>query len=146
MGEVDDLLQDTFARAYRAFHQFRGGNPKAWLLQIARNLTIDYLRQRGRDKRIDSEVLFTMSASTETPEEAVVAIKETRWLLTCLDAVNPKFSRVLLVRGIQELSSKDAARVLGWSVSTVNVTYHRALKAARQIILESEQREGAERV
>lgn len=142
--DVDDLLQETFVRAYTAFSRYRGdASPKTWLLQIARNLAVDHIRKGNRDQRTDNEILNTLPSAGKTPEDWVMAIEETKWVLQRLEAINPKYSQILLIRGIQDLSARDAAEVLGWSISKVNVTYHRALKAAQRILMSSNRKQGA---
>ncbi|QQE80515.1 RNA polymerase sigma factor [Alicyclobacillus sp. SO9] len=145
-GEVEnaeDLLQETFTRAYDKFYQFRhDSSPKTWLLQIARNLAIDDVRKSERNMAMDKEFIVPdLVTHDKGPEEATVVIETTRWVLNALSEMNPDFSKVLLVRGIQDLSSKDSAKILGWSVVKVNVTYHRALKAAQKIFSHSERQD-----
>lgn len=46
MAALDDVHQDVWAKAWRAMAGFRGGNFRAWLIRIARNVIVDYLRKR----------------------------------------------------------------------------------------------------
>jgi RNA polymerase sigma factor (sigma-70 family) len=49
-GLAEDLAQETFLRATRAFLGWRGGRPEAWLLAIAGHVLIDYFRKHGDPK------------------------------------------------------------------------------------------------
>jgi RNA polymerase sigma-70 factor (ECF subfamily) len=64
--------------------------------------------------------------------EEVLEIRETtQEILDYLQSIKPKYKDVLLLRGLQQLSSAETAEVLGWTTTRVNVTYHRAIRAAK---------------
>jgi len=130
-SEVEDMVQETFLRAMRGMENFKGkSSPKAWLSSIARNVAIDFSRKQKRTP-IPSIISDNIAATDKSPEETVVILDSTREVLTVLQQMNQNFRNVLTLRGIQGLSSAETASILGWSQTRVNVTYHRAIKAAR---------------
>lgn len=141
--DVEDLLQETFARGYDKMHQFRHEcSPKTWLLQIARNLVLDRQRKESRFQRADESTLEILAHPDRGPEEMAVLHDVARFVLDSLSKTNENFVEVLILRGLQDMSARDAAQILGWSLTRVNVTYHRALRAARKVLLEVEMKEG----
>lgn len=64
-NELDDVVQETFVRAYRALPRFRGdASGRTWLLAIARGAAADATRRQIRDRRTDR---YAGTAATETP-------------------------------------------------------------------------------
>ncbi|SFV06959.1 RNA polymerase sigma factor [Alicyclobacillus macrosporangiidus] len=132
-----DLTQETFVHAMMGIHRFRAeSSPKTWLLTIARNVAISHLRKR-RVEVAAGDLVFDRLASTMGSPEVTVEQRDTQTLLIdALYQLRPGYRDVIICREIMGMSSKETARVLGWSTNKVRVTLHRALKAAKQQLLE----------
>jgi RNA polymerase sigma-70 factor (ECF subfamily) len=132
MGDRDDaqdLLQETFLRAYRALPRFRGASRfGTWLFRIAVNACNDAMRKR----RQAADPVLT-PASPDGGAEATVA--RVRDALCCLQA---KHRVVLALRYNRSLSYQEIAEVLGWSLPRVRVTIHRAKHAFREAYLRTD--------
>jgi len=130
---AEDLTSETFLRGWQTFRiqnsKFRIQNPPAFLYQIARNLVIDYYRQKGRaqvvsadyriiDPRINLEEKANLSSDFEQVRDALANLKE-------------DYQDVIIYRYLDELSVPEIAKVMQKSEGTVRVLLHRALAALR---------------
>src|SRR5690349_18630961 len=67
---AEEIAQETFVRATRAFLGWNGGSPAAWLLTIARNTLIDHVRKHGRSTPV-ADVAESFPSLQGSPEESV---------------------------------------------------------------------------
>ena len=120
---AQDMVQETFIRAYQHRDRFRGereGSEKAWLTRIAINLCRDHQRSkwfRFVDQRVPVEELALPA------EEAQDEADQLRAALQSLPA---KYREVILLRYYQDMSTDEIARTLQVSASSV---YRRVGKA-----------------
>ena len=115
-------------RALRAFDQFRGGEPRAWLLAIVRNCC--YTQLRGRP-RVPNESLEAPGAREAPdprpdPEARLAAEKEGDRLRRALEVLPLDFREVLLLKEFEDLSYKEIAAVVGIPIGTVMSRLSRA--------------------
>lgn len=130
--DVDDLVQETFARATRGVAVYDGtASPKTWLMRIAHNVAVDHARRR-RPAIISDELIETVSGIGPDVADTVVGREQAREMLEYLASTKPAYRQVVVLRAVLDYPIRDAAAVLGWSESKVSVTYHRALKALRK--------------
>jgi RNA polymerase sigma-70 factor, ECF subfamily len=139
--DVEDLVQDTFLRAFQALDRYRNeANPKTWLISIARNTAIDSYRKKSvwqkLKKLLDNESSTHHSFHTE---EILLKKIECSNLYEAINKLKPNYRDVILLRGIAELSSQEAGQVLGWNENKVNVTFFRAVKKLNERLKEGEQ-------
>ncbi len=127
--EAQDLLQESFVRAYRALPRFRGDAQfSTWLHRIALNLCQDALRRRKRTTELASSL-------SEQPMEPLGAAYEVRAALLQL---RPRHRIVLALRYQQALSYQEIADLLRWPLGRVKVTLHRAKRAFKEAYLGAE--------
>ncbi|MFS0558372.1 RNA polymerase sigma factor [Brevibacillus sp. 179-C9.3 HS] len=139
--DVDDLVQDVFLKALRSMESFEGrSQPKTWLLTIARNTAIDHRRKQRLRNWLPDKWLAHVEADEKTPEEILYLHEEQQALYHAIREVKTAYREVLILRGLKGLSPKETAEILHWSENKVNVTFHRAMKAVREI-LEREKKE-----
>jgi RNA polymerase sigma-70 factor (ECF subfamily) len=130
--DVEDLVQETFVKAVRNIHKFKGdSNPRTWLISIARNVAIDESRKRRKEETKRNRLLqFSVSAKGSDSPEEIVGLSETKAeLYVAIRTLKQSYYDVLMFRGINELSVQETAQALKWSENKVNLSYHRALKA-----------------
>lgn len=139
--DVEDMVQETFLRAIRALNRFKNeSSPKTWLISIARNTAIDFYRKKSVWNRLKQIIDFESPKLQEQgAEEAVVKKIEYAHLYEVINTLKSNYRDVILLRGIAELSSKEAGQVLGWSENKVNVTFSRAMKKLNEQLKEGEQ-------
>jgi RNA polymerase sigma-70 factor (ECF subfamily) len=116
---AEDVTQDTFLRAFRFIHGYRGGQRfGSWLFAIARNCSMDALRKRGTIAEHDGrEPRATPDASTRAELDAALA------------AVSAEHRDAFLLVEVFGLSYQEAADVLGVAVGTVKSRMFRARRA-----------------
>ncbi len=118
-GEEDDLVQDTYLRAFRSLSTFRGDAPiTAWLLSIARRVCADHVRLRVRDRRV-------MGALTDAAEDQWVPAPGNP-TSALLDAIDPDRREAFVLTQVAGLSYDEAALVLDCPIGTIRSRVARA--------------------
>ncbi|MDQ0257377.1 RNA polymerase sigma-70 factor (ECF subfamily) [Evansella vedderi] len=128
---AEDLTQETFVKMYRNLDQFEGDSKfSTWLISIARNCTIDYLRKQ-RPVFLWPFEKFSQVTSTETIELQVTTDETIKELYKQISTLKRSHKEVIILRKIQELSVKETAEILGWSEGKVKMMTHRAMEKLR---------------
>jgi RNA polymerase sigma-70 factor (ECF subfamily) len=132
----DDVVQDAFLRAFRAFGQFRGPSPRAWLFAIVRNCSRTALAGTGgkvalvvHESALSEEALAQVQQhpdSGPTPEEEVLRSAEVDRLRRAIEAIPEPFREAVVLRDLEELSYAEIAEVTGVPVGTVMSRLSRA--------------------
>uniref|UniRef100_E6VM80 RNA polymerase, sigma-24 subunit, ECF subfamily n=1 Tax=Rhodopseudomonas palustris (strain DX-1) TaxID=652103 RepID=E6VM80_RHOPX len=129
---ADDLVQSTLERALTRWRLRRpGGDLRAWLFAIQRNLYLDQRRRavrRGPAVDLDSRSPFPDGAAG--PERSLIA----RDALARLDDLPEDQRSLLLLIGVEELSYEQAARVFDVPVGTIMSRLSRAREALRHSV------------
>lgn len=142
--DVEDLVQETFARATRGIAVYDGtASPKTWLMRIAHNVAVDHVRRR-RPVAISDDLIEAVAGSGPDVADAVIRREEAQRMLAYLASTKRAYRQVVVLRAVMDYSIRDAAEVLGWSESKVSVTYHRALKVLREQFGTTEEEYGDE--
>jgi RNA polymerase sigma-70 factor (ECF subfamily) len=142
--EAEDLVQQTYERAFRSWRQYTPGtNLRAWLLRILTNLNIDRGRRQQRAPQttsIDSEAgdyfLYDKLASQmpeENPdEERVLERLSQDSIVDALADVPHDFRDVIVLVDIGEFSYADAAQILDIPMGTVMSRLHRGRRILKK--------------
>ena len=118
-----DLTQETFLRAFRAAHRFRGeSSATTWLLGIARRVHLEWVR-----KRASPPATIDFSGEGDPSSSDSVDIERT------LARLPAEHREVLVLRFTLDLSGEDVARILGVSHDVVRQRTTRAKKAFREL-------------
>lgn len=135
---AEDIVQEAFLRAFRAFESWRGDNPKSWLLSIVRNCFIDTVRGRldlskseGYDGRMDGCEL----ADDHNPEEIVAERREAAMLRRTIENLPEPFRETLVLRELEELSYKEIAAISNVPIGTVMSRLARAREMLAALLL-----------
>lgn len=125
MGAAEDVVQDAMARALTHFGQFRGQNPRAWILQIVRNCAYSALRG-GHGKFVplaemedDGMLPAALHDPGDTPEQALVRARQRLTVEQMLDKLPTELREALVLREMEELSYKEIAQVTDMPIGTV---------------------------
>ena len=130
-ADAEDLVQDTYLKAFRAADQFTPGtNLRAWLFTILHNTARNRARDRARDHvDVDSEAVERAadggdraglpSAGADTPETILLRETLTPELQAALDALSPLFREAVWLRDVEEFSYAEIADMLSIPVGTV---------------------------
>jgi RNA polymerase sigma-70 factor (ECF subfamily) len=135
--EAEDLVQETYAKALRAFDLFRPGtNFRAWMYKILRNtfLTSRTGMQAATDQ-FDDEKADTILPPVKTTPETLLVDKTNRELLQqALGELPVPFREVVLLADVEEMSYQEIAETLGIPSGTVMSRLSRARAALRQLV------------
>jgi RNA polymerase sigma-70 factor (ECF subfamily) len=144
--EAEDLVQETYARAFRSWRSFTAGtNLRAWLLRILTNLNIDRGRriQRSPDTQPLEEgdyFLYNKLEETNdgsTDEDRVVERLSQNDVVNALSSVPHDFRDVLVLVDIGDFSYADAAQILDIPVGTVMSRLHRGRRILKGAMADS---------
>lgn len=132
--DAEDLVQETYLKAFRASHQFeRGTNLKAWLFTILHNTFRNLRRHEGRNPvDVNSETVdqaADVAGATQTPEQRLTRDVLDVDLQAALDAVPETFRQALWLRDVEELSYAEIARALDVPIGTVMSRISRGRRA-----------------
>ena len=133
--DAEDVLQESFAKAYTSIADFRGDTESsltAWLYRIATNIAINVLRKRKKwvFASLDSlrgDLLSTFEHEVEPSADEIV-VKLQRAIL----ALPTKQRLVFNMRYYDELSFEQISQATGDSVSTLKTNYHYAVKKVKE--------------
>ena len=133
--DLDDLVQDTFIRAFRAVDRFRGEcRFRTWLLAIGANVLRDEGRRASRGGArvvpLDEEI----RAREGDPYERAVAAEAEDRLAAGLDDLTDMQREVFLLRAQDGLSYEEIAAALETSTGAARVHYHHAVKRLKELV------------
>jgi RNA polymerase sigma-70 factor (ECF subfamily) len=133
-ADAEDLVQDTYLKAFRASHQFeRGTNLKAWLFTILHNTFRNMRRHDGRNPvEVDSEAVDRAAADVEgaqSPEQILARGTLDADLQAALDGLPDAFRQAVWLRDVEELSYAEMAKVLDIPIGTVMSRISRGRRA-----------------
>ena len=139
---VEDIAQETFIRAYRALHQFRGDAQfYTWLYRIAVNTAKKSLMDMKRNPVItegalragadedETSVMENELTSEETPETVLAAKEIAATVNAAMEALPEDLRQAVTLREIEGLSYEDIAEVMGCPIGTVRSRIFRAREA-----------------
>jgi RNA polymerase sigma-70 factor (ECF subfamily) len=139
---VEDIAQETFIRAYRALHQFRGDAQfYTWLYRIAVNTAKRFLLKLKNDPAVfqsalqsndeDDETFQRRSepSTDETPESVLAAKEIGQAVNAALEALPDDLKQALTLREIDGLSYEEIAEVMNCPLGTVRSRIFRAREA-----------------
>lgn len=119
-ADAQDLLQETWLRAWRAFATFDRSNPKAWLFTILRNAHLDRCRRR----RLEPVSLDPERPSPAAPPAPSPALPD--HLHAALRRLSPTHQLLLLLSDVEGLRYREIADVLGCPIGSVMSGLHHA--------------------
>jgi RNA polymerase sigma-70 factor (ECF subfamily) len=133
-ADAEDLVQDTYLKAFRSAHQFEPGtNLKAWLYTILHNTFRNVRRHEGRNPvEVDGEAVDRAAggASGEhSPEQILTRSTLDADLQATLDELPEPFRQAVWLRDVEELSYAEMARVLDVPIGTVMSRISRGRRA-----------------
>ncbi len=143
--DAEDLVQDAYLRAYRAFHQFEAGtNCRAWMFKILTNTFINGYRRRVKERDILEKQEngcheLTMHAADAmeaygNPEARIATHTLCDDVQKALEAVPPDFRMAVILSDIEGLSYKEIADAMGTPVGTVMSRLFRGRRLLRKAL------------
>ena len=132
--DAEDVVQDAMVRAFRFFGGFQGGDARAWLLQIVRNVCYTWLE---KNRAVDLTIEFDEGihlGKTENPESVAVASNERERLMKALEMLPARSREVLVLRELEGCSYKEIAAITAIPMGTVMSTLARARERLERIL------------
>lgn len=133
-NEAEEVVQDTFVRAFGAIDSFRGESAfRTWLFTIARRLLMDRRRAERRSRTVatvdEGDAVTQFDAL-----DAMVADESMARVRRAMEALSPKQREVFALRVEQGLSYKDIAELIGTTEGAARVHYHNAMRAVKEAV------------
>ena len=139
---IQDIAQETFIRAYRALHQFRGeaqfytwfyriavNTAKKALMDMKRNPVVSENALRGGDDEDETSSLGHELTSDETPETVLAAQEIAQAVNAAMEALPEDLRQAVTLREIEGLSYEEIATVMECPIGTVRSRIFRAREA-----------------
>lgn len=135
--DANDLLQNTFLKAWSSIENFRGdARLSTWLYKIAINEAISFLAKERKRRGIsldDQEAAIIHTIECDTDIDGDTLAKDLR----CAIASLPEKQRLVFnMRYYDEMKYEDMSQILGTSVGALKASYHLAVKKIEQYFLE----------
>ena len=144
-ADAEDLVQETYLRAYRSYATFEAGtNLRAWLFRILTNTFINKYRRGGLERQVfegpDADPLVDgwVSASTmrqlrNAEDVALMPIVEAE-VQKALDALPTEFRLAVVLSDVEEFTYEEIAQIMGCPIGTVMSRLHRGRKLLQRAL------------
>jgi len=134
---AEDVVQDSFIKAYKKLHAFRGGSFRAWILRITTNNCLDVLRRQKRtptlplnpineDSVEEQESPYWLADDSPSAEEKVIQKELGDVIQRCLQQLPEDFRAVVVLVDVQGLNYQEAAKVVKSPLGTIRSRLARA--------------------
>jgi RNA polymerase sigma-70 factor (ECF subfamily) len=148
-ADAEDLVQETYLKAYRAWHTFQQGtNLKAWLYRILTNTFINSYRSKKRRPELSEldevEDLYLYrrlggleaAAAGRSAEDEVMDLFTDDDVKKAIEALPEQFRLAVLLADVEGFSYKEIAEILGIPIGTVMSRLHRGRKGLQKALVD----------
>ena len=143
-AEAEDLVQETFLRAYRFFHKYDAALPfTSWLYRIMTNAHIDSVRRRGRLRVTSLDQMGPEGSGTwdvpdldSSPDREMMHDALDEPLQLALTSMTAEFRTAVLLADVEGMAYEEIADVMKTSVGTVRSRIHRGRKQLKRFLLQ----------
>ena len=134
VSEAEDLTAQTFLQAWEAMDRYedRGVSFASWLLRIAHNLAISYLRSRHEGNQLHEGLMD--QDSFRNPERMTERQADGERVRQAILQLGHEQRQVIILRFVEDLEYREVAEIVGKSVAAVRVIQHRALCTLRRLM------------
>lgn len=141
--DAEDVVQEAYLRAFRFFSGYRGGDCRAWLLAIVRNVYYTWAqRHHSRElATVADDAIESIESPSLNPEARLLQTADRQRLRQALEQLPLEYREVIVLRELEELSYKEIAEIAGVPLGTVMSRLARARKRLQQCLMTGESRE-----
>jgi RNA polymerase sigma-70 factor (ECF subfamily) len=142
--EAEDVVQDAYIRAFRAFSSLKGESAKPWLLAIVRNAAYRALQNRRRGANVivlsddlrgkGMEDIAGVATSEPSAESLLIRAGERQQVLSALSQLSVDYREVIVLRELEGLSYNEIAKAIEAPVGTVMSRLSRARAELREVL------------
>lgn len=127
--DADDVLQETFIKAYENIHNFKGHSKlSSWLFRIATNHALDFLKQKSKMQKVSLDEYNQQVLDQLETDPFFNGDEATRLLHQAIATLPEKQQLVFKMRYFQELDYQSISDILDTSVGALKASYHHAMK------------------
>ena len=142
-SEAEDLVQDTYVRAFRFFHRYDQALPfTSWLYRIMANAHVDTVRRNGKirtssldQNSADGRAVREVPDQLNRPDEALFRNQMSTHVQNALESINPDFKMALILADVDGMAYEEIAEMMHTAVGTVRSRIHRGRKQMRTYLL-----------
>lgn len=132
--EVEEVVQDTFVRAFGSIEGFRGESSlRTWLFTIARNLVRDRVRSR-RAERVMVPIEETHAVTEHDPLDGALGEETEARMHAAVERLTPMQREIFTLRVAEGLSYREIAAIVGSTEGAARVHYHNAMRAIKEYL------------
>lgn len=145
-AEIEDVMQDTYLKAYKNLHQFRHTSEfSTWLIRIGINEALALIKKKKRASLItdlqqnNEHFIKPQMADTNhsNPEKKLISHEARQLLESTIDLLDTKYRIVYIMREVEGMSMTEISVCLDLTNSNVKVRLHRAKKMLKEKLYES---------
>lgn len=139
-AEAEDLVQETYLRAYRFFHRYdRSLQFTSWLYRIMTNVHIDTMRRKSRVKTTSLDTVgapgnktWEIADESLSPDTGILDSQLAEPLQQALRAMTPEFRTAVLLADVEGMAYEEIAEMMNVSIGTVRSRIHRGRKQLKE--------------
>ena len=135
---AEDLTSETFLRGWRSFKNGSQeiNNPNAFLYQIARNLVVDFYREKGKNPIISAENVLITDPKVNL-EETALFNSDAATVRRAIAGLKEDYQNIIILHYLNDLSCSEISKIVDKPEGTIRVNLHRALKALKKEVREA---------
>ena len=134
-ADADDVVQETFLRAYRALGSFDARATMAtWLNRIAINCSLDLIdsRKRRESRHADPELLSSLAATSASPDRIAIGSEMQRAIAEAMDQLSGNERTAFVLRHFEGMPLEEIGQILGIRLNATKNTVFRAVRKLRE--------------
>lgn len=144
--EAEDVMQETYIKAFRNLHQFNGQNAvfSTWLIRIGINEALQYIRKEKRHQGINhignykshDEIINLHTSVKMNPEQQLINNEGRILIEQAIEQLPEKYRIVYILREVEGMKNPEIANCLELTESNVKVRFHRAKEMLKEKLLQ----------